>query len=487
MKVKKSAAAAVGRRLAYRTAMLPAVLMLALVLPFLFIRTAFLVLESAALCSSSIGCITRRVFGGSDVSVAREELRKALLEAASSSNDDDVEIEKLDGGPISFKDLVRDFTSNKHDIRYFAFTTKTMIEKMERLVSSAKWQESVYWHLATHGVPNSLHCLSLVLAEEYAVNAMARARLPPPHHVHRLTDPLSHHVVLLTDNALAASVVVSSAVKASSNPGALVFHVVTDRKSYTSMHSWFALNNIHSAVIEIKGLHHYDLNLAVEEMLEADNHRRSVSLLNHLRMYLPQLFADLDKVVVLDDDVVVQRDLSLLWELDLHGKVVGASGCGSEDCCKTYKEYLNFSHPIISSSFDQHRCGWLFGMNIFDLKQWRNSNITATYHKWLHLNLNSGYTLWRSGALPPALIAFENLVHCLDPSWHVAGLGQRYPNVEKEMVEAAAVVHFSGPAKPWLQTCSPEVRSLWYTHLNLSNQYIATCGIAASLSLYTSI
>lgn len=55
MKAKKSAAAAVGRRLAYRTAMLPAVLMVGLILPFLLVRTAFLVLESAALCSSSIG------------------------------------------------------------------------------------------------------------------------------------------------------------------------------------------------------------------------------------------------------------------------------------------------------------------------------------------------------------------------------------------------------------------------------------------------
>lgn len=65
----------------------------------------------------------------------REELTRALLEAAATSNGDDggsqIEIQKLEasngGGPISFKDLVRDFTSNKQDIRYFAITTKTMV------------------------------------------------------------------------------------------------------------------------------------------------------------------------------------------------------------------------------------------------------------------------------------------------------------------------------------------------------------------------
>ncbi|MEI4920910.1 glycosyltransferase, partial [Klebsiella pneumoniae] len=56
---------------------------------------------------------------------------------------------------------------------------------------------------------------------------------------------------------------------------------------------------------------------------------------------------------------------------DLRGKVVGAvnSWCG-DNCCpgKKYKDFLNFSHPIISSKFDQDCCSWLYGMNIFDLE-----------------------------------------------------------------------------------------------------------------------
>lgn len=91
----------------------------------------------------------------------------------------------------------------------------------------------------------------------------------------------------------------------------------------------------------------------------------------------------------LDDDIVVQHDISSLWELDLNGKVVGAvvnSWCG-DDCCpgRKYRDYLNFSHPIISSNFDPDRCAWLYGMNVFDIEAWRRTNITATYHQWLKL------------------------------------------------------------------------------------------------------
>lgn len=193
---------------------------------------------------------------------------------------------------------------------------------MEREVQSARKQESVFWHLASHGVPTSLHCLSLKLAEEYAVNAKTRSLLPPPEHVFRLVDPTFHHLVLLTDNILAASVVVNSTVANSANPEKLVFHIVTDKKTYTPMHAWFATNSIKSAVVEVKGLHHYDwpleVSAGVEEVLETNHliwknyynyykekdldysseehirnlealRPRSLSLLNHLRIYIPEV------------------------------------------------------------------------------------------------------------------------------------------------------------------------------------------------------
>ena len=50
-----------GRRLSHRTVLL-AVLMLAIILPFLFVRIAFVVLESATVCSSSLGIFSFSFF-----------------------------------------------------------------------------------------------------------------------------------------------------------------------------------------------------------------------------------------------------------------------------------------------------------------------------------------------------------------------------------------------------------------------------------------
>ncbi|XP_058101002.1 probable galacturonosyltransferase 15 [Magnolia sinica] len=503
-----------NRRFSYRS-VLPTVLILGVLLPFLFIRAAFLALDGASKCSSTINCIGWRFgpgfFSGSDTSLRlAEELRRAVVEAKEEAGD----AKGADASLGSFNDLVADVTSNQDDIRTFVSKTKSMLLMMDRKVRSARLQGSIYRHLASIGVPKSLHCLSLSLAEEYSVNALARSRLPSPDSISRLTDASYVHLAILTDNVLAASVVVSSAVRNSGHPERMVFHVITDKKTYTAMHAWFALNRAAPAVVEVKGLHQYDwpiqVNVGVMALVETHRAIREhyyyrkedgkrldggdyrklealrpscLSLMNYMRIYLPEIFPELNKIIFLDDDVVVQHDLSPLWAMDLDGKVNGAvswwGGEGEQSYClgRRFADYLNFSNSVISSEFDGDRCAWLYGMNVFDLQAWRRSNITQTYHHWLKLNLDSGFSLWRLGALPPALMAFNGNVHPIDPSWHVSGLGYQPPATDRKMLEAAHVIHFGGPAKPWLEIGFPELRSLWSVHVNFSNDFVRSCRV----------
>lgn len=92
-------------------------------------------------------------------------------------------------------------------------------------------------------------------------------------------------------------------------------------------------------------------------------------------------------MVFLDDDIVVQTDLTPLWDINMKGKVNGAvQTCQGKDkfvMSKHFKSYLNFSHPLIRKSFNPNQCAWAYGMNIFDLEAWRKSNISLTYYHWL--------------------------------------------------------------------------------------------------------
>lgn len=391
------------------------------------------------------------------------------------------------------------------DVEAVAIKMMAMLSKMDRKVKSSRTRALLNRHLASLGVPKSAHCLALRLAEEFAVNAAARSPVPPPEHAPRLTDASRLHVALVTDNVLAAAVAVASAARSAADPARLVLHVLTDRKSYVPMHSWFALHPVEPAVVEVRGLHQLawrDAGAVASVMRTVEEVRRSsldwyrrqcgggssaeetrpsaFSLLNYLKIHLPELFPELGRVVLLDDDVVVREDLAGLWEQDLDGNVIGAVGAheGGGVCVdKTLGDHLNFSDPDVSGSGPLHssRCAWSWGVNVVDLDAWRRTNVTETYQFWLQKNRESGFRLWQMASLPPALLAFDGRVQAIDPRWNLPGLGWRVPH--PDLVRLSAVLHFSGPRKPWLEVAFPELRQLWLAHLNASDSFLQGCGV----------
>lgn len=191
-----------------------------------------------------------------------------------------------------------------------------------------------------------------------------------------------------------------------------VFHLVTDNLNHGAMKMWFLLNPPEEATIHVKNLDEFKwLNssyspvlrqlksAAMKEYYFKAGHSTTrssgasslkyrnpkyLSVLNHLRFYLPQIYPKLDKILFLDDDIVVQKDLTGLWLVDLEGKVNGAV----ETCVDNFHrfdKYLNFSNPYIAREFDPNACGWAYGMNIFDLKEWKKKNLTGIYHIWQNL------------------------------------------------------------------------------------------------------
>ncbi|CAN1270754.1 Probable galacturonosyltransferase 5 [Linum perenne] len=160
-----------------------------------------------------------------------------------------------------------------------------------------------------------------------------------------------------------------------------------------------------------KGYHCLSLRLTSEYFSLSPDERQFP---NQQRVDDPSLhhyavFSDnLNKVVLFDHDVVVRRDVSGLWDLDLKGKVNGAvETCHDGDPSFRRMEMLiNFSDPYVARKFDERACTWAFGMNLFDLKQWRRQDLTSVYHNYLRLvRTNSASSLSLS-----AIIAFKSWI-----------------------------------------------------------------------------
>ncbi|KAK7349585.1 hypothetical protein VNO77_07065 [Canavalia gladiata] len=383
-----------------------------------------------------------------------------------------------------------------YDCKLVTGKLRAMLQTADEQVRSLKKQSTFLSQLAAKTIPNGIHCLSMRLTIDYYLLPPENRKFPRSEN---LENPGLYHYALFSDNVLAASVVVNSTITNAKDPSKHVFHLVTDKLNFGAMNMWFLLNPPGKATIHVENVDNFKwLNSSycpVLRQLESATMKeyyfkaghpstlssgasnlkyrnpKYLSMLNHLRFYLPQVYPKLDKILFLDDDIVVQKDLTGLWAVDLNGKVNGAvETCG--ESFHRFDKYLNFSNPHIARNFDPNACGWAYGMNIFDLREWKRKDITGIYHKWQ--NMNEDRVLWKLGTLPPGLITFYGLTHPLNKSWHVLGLGYN-PSVDRSEIENAAVVHYNGNMKPWLEIAMTKYRSYWIKYVKYNHPYLRNC------------
>ncbi|KAM4090873.1 hypothetical protein ACJW30_09G095700 [Castanea mollissima] len=299
-------------------------------------------------------------------------------------------------------------------------------------------QSAFLYQLAVQTMPKSLHCLSMRLTVEYfgsPLNDTERSL------AEKYIDPTLHHYVIFSHNVLASSVVINSTVMHAKESRNQVFHVLTDGQNYFAMKLWFLRNTYKEATVQVLNIEH----------LKLDSHIKN-----------------LKKVVVLDDDVIVQKDLSALWSLNMEGKVNGAVQFCSLRLGQL-KKYLG------ENSYDKKSCAWMSGLNVIDLDRWRELDLTETYRKLMHeLAMHEGSS--EAVALHASLLSFQDLIYALDGTWLLSGLGHDY-GIDIQAISKAAVLHYNGNMKPWLELGIPKYRRYWKKYLSREDQFLSQCNV----------
>lgn len=286
-------------------------------------------------------------------------------------------------------------------------------------------QSAFLYKLAVQTMPKSLHCLSMRLTVEYFRSFDIEEDL-----VEKFVNPDLYHYVIFSKNVLAASVAVNSTVAhaqvlllssylrsffshtffcyfdcRSISEGIvnlqesekLVFHLLTDKENFFAMKLWFFRNKYADAAVQVLNIEDHKLynnhkaapvHLSLPEEFRVSFRRvdklsvaqfrtQYISMFSEPYYLLPEIFQSLEKVVILGDDVIVQRDLSALWNLDMGEKVNGAVQL-CEVKLSDLKSYL------LSDKFDENSCAWTSGVNIIDLSRWRVQNLTGRYQRYVH-------------------------------------------------------------------------------------------------------
>ncbi|XP_027358126.1 probable galacturonosyltransferase 9 [Abrus precatorius] len=429
--------------------------------------------------------------------IALKPMYKASLFESDGPIDEDVlrQFEKEVKDRVKIARMMIVEAKENYDNQLKIQKLKDTIFAVNESLAKAKKNGALASLISAKSIPKSLHCLAMRLMGEKISNPEKyRDDEPKP----EFEDPTLYHYAIFSDNVIAVSVVVRSVVKNAIEPWKHVFHIVTNRMNVAAMKVWFKMRPVEGgAFLEVKSVEEFTFlnssyvpvlrQLESEKMQQllfekqAENaandanlkfrNAKYLSMLDHLRFYLPEMYPNLHRILLLDDDVVVQKDLTGLWKIDLDGKVNGAV----EICFGSfhrYAQYMNFSHPLIKDSFNPKSCAWTYGVNIFNLDAWRREKCTDNYHYWQ--NKNEDQTLWKSGTLPPGLITFYSSTKSLDKSWHVHGLGYN-PSISMYEINNAAVIHYNGNMKPWLDIALNQYKNLWTKYVDNDMEFVQMC------------
>ncbi|CAN8287254.1 unnamed protein product [Cochlearia groenlandica] len=345
--------------------------------------------------------------------------------------------------------------------------------------ASFHMKQSVFlYQLAVQTMPKSHHCLSMRLTVEYFKSGSIDVE-----DSEKFSDPTLLHFVIISENILAASVVINSTVLHARDSKNFVFHVLTDEQNYFAMKQWFIRNPCKQAAIQVLNIEKLELDKSdVKLSLPAEfrvsfpggdnsasqqNTTHYLSIFSQSHYLLPKLFHKLEKVVILDDDVVVQRDLSPLWDLNMEGKVNGA--------VKSCSVRLGQLKSLKRGSLDTNACLWMSGLNVIDLAKWRELGVSETYHKF-YKEMSVGDESREAIALQASLLTFQDKVYALDDKWALSGLGYDY-YINTQTIQNAAILHYNGNMKPWLELGIPQYKSYWRKHLNREDGFLSDCNV----------
>ncbi|XP_022156198.1 probable galacturonosyltransferase 7 isoform X3 [Momordica charantia] len=339
-------------------------------------------------------------------------------------------------------------------------------------------QSAFLFQLAVQTMPKTQHCLSMQLTVEYF--RIGSTDLEPSQ-AEKYADPTLNHYIIFSNNILASSVVINSTVMHAKESGNQVFHVLTDGENYFAMKLWFSRNSYKEATVEVLNVEHIKLNdhknatLVLPQEFRVSfrtlTHSRTeyISMFSHLHYLLPEIFKNLEKVVVLEADVVVQRDLSALWSLDMGGKVNGAV----QFCQVRLGELKSF---LGENGYDQNDCSWMSGLNVIDLAKWRELDLSRTFRSLVREQKSMQGRSTDTTALRASLLTFQGQVYALDDSWSLYGLGHDY-KLNAQDIENAATLHYNGYLKPWLELGIPKYKAHWKKFLDREDLFLSKCNI----------
>lgn len=186
------------------------------------------------------------------------------------------------------------------------------------------------------------------------------------------------------------------------------------------------------------------------------------------------------RILYLDSDVIVEEDISKLFDTDLHGHAVGAMECLMSRY-DNYKKRALFADnkPYHIKDYKQSVLKLKYpdnyfhsGVIVFDLRRARQ---IADEKKLIEI-LTAHY--YQGGDKETLNIAFNESVYLIEPKWNYLNALELLKHHKEDAVRALyrdiseekAVIHYIGSAKPWASEVA--LGEYYHKYRKLCDEYL---------------
>lgn len=251
--------------------------------------------------------------------------------------------------------------------------------------------------------------------------------------------------------AAPCGVVIASACAACASPARLRFHVYSTDLSEQSRRMLAAIAEPHGASVQF----HVSDATRVAHVPRMKN----VSVDSHVRLLIPEDFPHEERILYLDADVLVLHDVLALQDVPLEDAIVAVAPNGPA----TFIDSFNRIHgrPPGALVFNA-------GVMLLQPRLWTEARIAERAVEWLVKN-ESKLIFRNQDALN---ILLQDHLRWLNASWNVESRLYREwllgYSPYSDLVNAAAILHYTGGDKPWI----PGRHVCWQS---LYNRYLNAC------------
>jgi lipopolysaccharide biosynthesis glycosyltransferase len=193
-----------------------------------------------------------------------------------------------------------------------------------------------------------------------------------------------------------------------------------------------------------RNLNFFDLNTEALQGLAEYAQPKST----YYRLLLPDLLQHIPKLIYLDCDLVVEIDLTSLWQSNLHGALV--LGVAERDSLQPglQAHVMTPGDPYINA-----------GVLVMDLDAWRNESVAKKCLSWLQQNPTIA-TMMDQDAINHVCRGRKGYV---PDCWNLNPIHGPAKDVLPRYPER--ILHFAGPIKPWHQWYCQDLADIFFAYL----------------------